>query len=959
MSEVISSLLVELGLDSKDFESSLKDVNRATKQMETAFNSSKKTLALSEKSIEDYNKTIQAGENVLKQYENKLDALNSAYTEQQAKLKSYKKEFDELPAKITDAEQNLKELERTIGTSSKEYQKAEKELQKYQQKLDGMGRTLSNAVSGLRSFENQIVQTENKMTQASKEVDDLREELSSLNDIDTSNLSSMFEGIDISNFTGQIDGLDSGLDLLSLGAKGAGLALAGMITGVVINGAKEYDQVITDLEINLGKTEQQAENIHNKIMSFADGGYNIENVAQGVEMLTQTMSLTDEEMKKVTQGMSIMNDRGYETSDMVRFMQMAYNNWGMSAEDALGMIIRGHQDGMNIAGDMMDTFLEYTPIFSQFGIDGEQAFALISEAMQDTGMDSDKVADMMKEVFLTITDGSTASKDALANVGIDVDSLKSKIDSGEITMVDAFNKVNKAILGVGDETQRAQALQDIYKGTVEYGNQSVLESWLSVKDTTLDTAGAIDEVTTAYENSYQASQQDFSNSWEQLKQTIGSGVLPVLTAVIDTFQNIIDTCTIVATNFGLQIQTTMNQFKAFFLELGIGILETLAKLPFAEKIMPNLNSTLESMKTNHAETIDYIQAKEQEMKNNADRINGEYKSGKEQTFNDVKNTADQKTKEMSNVVDTNTKDAGSKAKANMDTMKADVENSLSGLGNIALTETGEIPKATKANLDESARVIKQFSTDAYLGCKQSFSKLEQTAKTSMTNLYKGVTTSMSKTKTNVIQDATTMYNQSKKSLSALERSAKSSFSSLYNGCSNSMEKLKNSVISDWNTIRNTLSKGITGKVTMTRTNVTQNITKKVTTGARATKDTQQPNMPTTSSFASMNNTMASLRNNIQGIDFYGARYKSAQVVSAGGISTASSRINDKMYEELKAQNELLTQMLNALMNERIVNINSTLQVDGRQIAKASGRYIEQELNTMKSRSSRLAGGVGF
>ena len=109
----------------------------------------------------------------------------------------------------------------------------------------------------------------------------------------------------------------------------------------------------------------------------------------------------------------------------------------------------------------------------------------------------------------------------------------------------------------------------------------------------------------------------------------------------------------------------------------------------------------------------------------------------------------------------------------------------------------------------------------------------------------------------------------------------------------------------------------------------------------------------------MNNTIASLRNNIQGIDFYGARYKSEQVVSAGGISTTSSRTNDKMYEELKAQNELLTQMLNVLMNERIVNINSTLQVDGRQIAKASARYIEQELNTMKSRSNRLAGGVGF
>lgn len=957
MSEVINSLLVELGLDSKNFESGLKDVSRATKQMETAFNQSKKALELSEKGIEDYTKAVNAGENVIKQYENKLNALNSAYTEQQAKLKSYKQEFDELPAKIADAEKNLKELEQTIGKSSKEYQTSEKELQKYQQKLDGMDKTLSNAVSGLRSFENQIAQTENKMAQASKEVNDLKEELSGLNDVDTSNLSSMFEGIDIGNLTGQIDELDNGLDLLSLGARGAGLVLAGMITGAVINGAKEYDKVITDLEINLGATEKQAENLNNKIMSFSDGGYSIENVAQGVEMLTQTMSLTDEEMEKVTQGMSIMNDRGYETSDMVRFMQMAYNNWGMDATQALGMIIRGHQEGMNIAGDMMDTFLEYTPIFSQFGLEGEQAFALISQAMQDTGMDSDKVADMMKEVFLTITDGSTASRDALANVGIDVDSLKSKIDSGEITMVDAFNQVNKAILGVGDETQRAQALQDIYKGTVEYGNQSVLESWLSVKDTTLDTAGAVDEVTTAYENSYQASQQDFSNSWNELIQTIGSGVLPVLTAAIDTFQNIINTCTIVATNFGLQIQTTMNQFKAFFLELGISILETLAKLPFAETIMPGLNSTLESMKTSHAQTIDYIQAKEQEMKNNADRINGEYKSGKEQTFNDIKNTADQKTKETASAIYTNTKDGANKAKANMDTMKVDIENSLSGLGNIALTSTGDIPKATKANLDESSRIIKQFGTDAYLGVKTSFSKLEQSAKQSMTNLYKGVTTSMSKTKTNVMQDATAMYNQSKKSFSALEQSAKASFSSLYNGCSSSMRKLKNSVISDWNSMRNTLSKGITGNVTVTRTNVTKNVTKKVDT--RATRGIQQPNMPTISAFTSMNNTMASLRANIQGIDFYGARYKPAQVVSAGGITTASTRADDKMYEELKVQNKLLTQMLNVLMNERTTIVENTINLDGRAVAKGTARYIEEEINTAKTRSSRLAGKFSY
>lgn len=772
MSEVISSLMVELGLETKDFENSLKDINRATKQMETSFNGAKKALALSEKGIEDYTKAISSGEDVIKQYQSKLDSLNDAYKEQQEKLKKYKKEFDELPAKIDDAEQNLKELEQTVGTSSKEYQKAEKELQKYQQKLEGMDRTLSNAVAGLRNFENQIQQTENKMQGASKEVEQFKDELNQLDNVDISGLSDMFDGIDIGDFAGEIDGLSGGLDLLSLGAKGAGLALAGIFVGAVIDGAKDYDRLLTDLKITMGLTEEKAGDLQKKIMSFADGGYNIESIADAVQLLSQRFNMTDGEMEKVSQGMSVLNKYGYETNDMVRFITMAYDNWGMSATDAIGMIIRGQQQGMDIAGDMMDTFIEYTPIFGQMGVDGKDAFNLINSAMLATGMDSDKVADMMKELSLTITDGSKASAEALESVGIDVDDLTSRIDSGKISMSDAFKEVSTAILGVEDETARATALQDIFKGTVEYGNQSVLESWVNVKDGALDTKGAIDEVTTAYEGSYEASQQDFSNSWNELKQTIGSGVLPILTTVMDTFNLLFTSVGLGVSSVVLNVQTMANQLKAFFQEIQIGILETFVDNPIAEKLFPGMEERLATAKTQHEETINYIQENERKLAENAKVSDELYKSSKEQTFNDTKNIADQKTKETANVIDTNTKDGANKAKSNMDTMKNDVESSLSGLGNIALTETGEIPKATQQNLNASSQIIKQFGSDAYNGVKTSFSKLEQSAKQSMTNLYNGVSTSMSKTKTNVMQDATTLYNQSKKSFTALEQSAK-------------------------------------------------------------------------------------------------------------------------------------------------------------------------------------------
>ena len=616
-----------------------------------------------------------------------------------------------------------------------------------------MDTTINKSVNSMRSLENQIQNTQNRMSQAENEVGQFRNELRQLDGIDLDGVGSIFDSmkesignIDLGNFTSQIDGLDSGLDLLSLGAKGAGLALAGMLVASTINSAKEYDKVLTDLQITMGLTEDKASDLQSKIMNFADGGYNIENISQAVQLLSQRFKMTDGEMEKVSQGMSVLNNYGYETNDMVRFITMAYDNWGMTANDALGMIIRGQQDGMNIAGDLMDTFIEYTPILGQMGLSGQDAFNLISSAMQTTGMDSDKVADMIKELTLTITDGSDASADALKSVGIDVNDLTSRIDSGKITMADAFKEVSTAILGVEDETSRATALQDVFKGTVEYGNQSVLESWVGVQNETMNTTSAIDEVTTAYENSYQASQQDFSNSWYELSQTLGSMVLPLLTEVMNSLTRVINVTGISLSTFGIQIQIWSNQLKAFFQEVGIGILESLANLPFAEKIMPNLDSTLSSMKTNHEETIKYIQNNERLMKENSALINAEYQSDKEQTFSNVASTADAKTKEMANAVNTNTADAKNSAKANTDGLKSDVEGALSGLGNIALTSTGEIPKATQQNLSQSSQIIRQFGSDAYNGVKTSFSKLEQSAKQSMSNLYNGCSTSMSKLK---------------------------------------------------------------------------------------------------------------------------------------------------------------------------------------------------------------------
>lgn len=940
--ETISELLVSLGLDTKDFDTSLKNVNKSTKQMEQSFNGVKKALSLSEKGIEDYTKAINSGESVIKQYQSKIDALGKAYKEQEQKLKGYLQQQKELPETISKVEQELKELEKSLGKSSNEYKNAENELKTYKQQLAGMDTTINKSANSMRSLENQIQNTQNRMSQAENEVSQFRKELNKLDNINTNKLSLAFDSIkdsinniDIGDFTGEIGGLDNGLGLLSKGAIGCGLALAGMITASIINSAIEYDGVIFDLRTSLGLTKESAELTGEKLQDLASEGYEPDVLTDAYTQLKQVFKdMNENELLNTSKNLAVLNDMGFENEEIIGAMSKAMSAWGFTADEALGLIIQGHQNGLNRSGDWLETLQEYSPVFASMGVDGVSFLNMMIQGFDETKSTSDNLADSLKEIGLKFTEGSDDVRDAFKELGLDFDTLKLQVDSGSITMPNAISKISSALDSVKDTTDRAELAQRILAGTYEMTGTFGVDANNKVVSSTDDLVGALDGVNQAYDETYEKSKRELSGQWTQLTTTLGTWVVPALTAIIESLNRVITVSELSVTNFGIQIQTWANQLKAFFQEVGISMLESLATLPFSEKIMPNLDSTLSSMKTNHEETIKYIQNNEKKMKENSALINAEYQSDKEQTFSNVASTADIKTKEMANAINTNTADAKNKAKTNTDTLKSDIEGALSGLGNIALTSTGEIPKATQQNLSQSSKIIRQFGSDAYNGVKTSFSKLEQSAKQSMSNLYNGCSTSMSKTKTNVMQDATTMYNQSKKSFDALATAGRQAFSNLYNGVTTSSSKMKNQVISDWNSIRNTLSKGITGKVSVTKSISTVSATPKIVTP-----------------LDSANQAMERL--NADNLNYRASNYQPTKILSSSSMKT--EKINNDTITELKNQNKLLTQMLEVLMTERTTLVENIINLDGKAIARGTAKYIENELSTMSRRKSRLVG----
>jgi len=411
------------------------------------------------------------------------------------------------------------------------------------------------------------------------------------------------------------------------------------------------------------------------------------------------------------------------------------------------------------------------------------------------------------------------------------------------------------------------------------------------------------------------------------------------------------------------IQIICNQIKAFTQELGISILENIAKLPFADSLFPNLNETLEGLKTKHSETIDYIQRKEKEWENIGKQSNEQYKLDKEQTLDSVKNTADVKTKEMSDVMSTNTKAGSDSVTQNINTMKSEVEKGLGGLSNIALTSTGEIPKATKQNIDNSISTIRNSATGLQDACRVAFQSIYNVAKNQFTNMNNVARTefttlsniiknqslnSYNSIKTNFVNACNVVRNQlvnirnicSNQSASSYSI-VNSNFKNMRNSVTQSMISMRKSVESTWGSIRNTLSKGITGKVTVNR--VTTNTTKK------------EPKLVSAplNNLVDRVNTMS--RVNLDSMTYQANAYQPQVIANGSNYNNQDSYYNkrlDTMENKFDSLMSMLGEFISVSSNK---DINVNMNVDGRQIAKASARYMESEINMINSRKNRLAG----
>lgn len=322
-----------------------------------------------------------------------------------------------------------------------------------------------------------------------------------------------------------------------------------------------------------------------------------------------------------------------------------------------------------------------------------------------------------------------------------------------------------------------------------------------------------------------------------------------------------------------------------------------------------------------------------------------------------------KTQEGADSVQNNLKQATESIKSETNNMGSSASVGMENVANSFMNTSGQIPKEVQSNMNKSVQAVKQAGSDMYNGVRTSFSKLESVGKQHMTNLYKGVGTSMHKLANKCREEASRLYNGCKTSFINIANVGRTQFSRLYNGVTTSMNKLKQNVLNSWSSIRNTLNKPINGKVSITKTTTTKKESK-------AAPAQFNPYNLVSNTLDNINNSVSLANDEINKYSresiyplyresiFDLSRFNiRGSMYAPQNISTSQNNKNNNDDLDIKStlqavlqQNQLLINLLNK-DREIVTYVN----VDGRQIAKASARYIETELNTFNNRKNRLGG----
>lgn len=301
-----------------------------------------------------------------------------------------------------------------------------------------------------------------------------------------------------------------------------------VITGAVSNIATatmDLEESLTRLQNQTGATDKEMQGLEQTVKNIygANLGEDFNDVADSLASVKTATGLTGDELEKATKNALILRDTyDYDVSESIRTADILSQQFGISHEEAMNMIVSGAQDGLDMHDDMLATFQEYPVYFKQMGFSADEFYSILASGSENGAFNLDYVADAMKEFGIRAKDGSKTTVEALESLGLNADEIMGKFAKGGTDAREAFSTVTKALGGVDDQMKLNELGVALFGTKYEDLEKDAVQAMANMTSETKINKDALEEVNKV--------------KFESLGQAFGSIGRQIQLAIIDPVQ---------------------------------------------------------------------------------------------------------------------------------------------------------------------------------------------------------------------------------------------------------------------------------------------------------------------------------------------------------------------------------------------------------------------------------------
>lgn len=306
------------------------------------------------------------------------------------------------------------------------------------------------------------------------------------------------------SWAGKIGGVATkALGGLVVGGAVAAAGAVAAIGGAALNVSRETEQATANIAASLGTTVEEAERfgaVAREVYGQNFAGSVTEAGAVVAEAFKTMGDLGDAQLSRVAQkAFALADNFDAGPTEAISAAQALMENFGVSSDQAFDLIAKGFQKGLNRGDDFIDTIEEYSTQFASGGASAEEFFSLLESGLAGGMLGTDKAADAFKEFRVRIQDGSDLTAKSLAMLGIDAETMASRMADGSLTAAAAFGQVVTALQNTEDSSTRMQAGVGLLGTQFEDLGDAALSLSL-VGDQFADIEGAADSLNAKYQN---------------------------------------------------------------------------------------------------------------------------------------------------------------------------------------------------------------------------------------------------------------------------------------------------------------------------------------------------------------------------------------------------------------------------------------------------------------------------